>query len=244
MPKYRPYKYNVKTGVMTYKRKRNRKARIPRGMSLVPTSQKPGYKGHPFGEKFYTKLRYNEAHRFAAQGNLNFATSYKYRLNGIYDPNFTGIGHQPMGYDELSSIYKKATVVGARITVAFITDSTEPCVCGIRVIEGTEAAIVDKKKAIENGDSKWRYMNTNDGGRNIQKFSKRVNVKKHFGLANIVGNDDFTLGINQNPATDVQLLAELWVAPVDPAQAHGAVLADITIEYAVVFTEPKDLALS
>lgn len=224
--------------------RKRRKRRVPRGMSLIPTSQKPGYKGHPFGEKYYTKLRYNEAHKFAAQSNLNFASSYKYRLNGLFDPNFTGLGHQPMGYDELSSIYKKATVVGARITVAFITDSTEPCVCGIRVIEGTEAAIVDKKKAIENGDSMWRYMNTAEGGKNIQKFSRRVNVKKHFGLANIVGNDDYTLATNANPATENTLLGELWVAPIDPAAAHGVVLADITIEYAVVFTEPKDLALS
>lgn len=240
----RPPSYSKRRQSRKRRRKRAKMRSIPRGMSLVPTSQKPGYKGHPFGEKFYTKLRYNEAHKFAAQSNLNFATSYKYRLNGLFDPNFTGLGHQPMGYDELTTIYKKATVVGAKITVAFITDSTEPCVCGIRCVEGTEAAIADKKKAIENGDSRWRYMNTAEGGRNVQKFSRTVNIKKHFGLANIVGNDDFTLATNANPDATNTLFAELWVAPIDPAAAHGIVLADTTIEYAVVFTEPKDLALS
>ena len=137
--------------------------RIPRGLSLIRTSQKPGYKGHPFGKQFYTTLRYNEAHTFSAGGAANFASSYKFNLNSLYDPNESGLGHQPMGFDELMSIYEKYTVVGAKITVCFLGDTTVPSVVGLRLIDGNTAATADKKKAIENGDSRWSYMSTANG---------------------------------------------------------------------------------
>lgn len=228
-------------------RRRPRKRRrmtVPRGMSLVRSNQKPGFKGHPFGKQFYTKLRYNEAHTFSASGTANFASSYKMNLNSLYDPNETGAGHQPMGFDELMNIYEKYTVVGAKITVCYIGDTTVPSVCGLRLVDGNESSIVDKKKAIENGDSSWSYMTTANGGNNRLILKKNVNIKKFFGLASLVGNENYTKTASAEPQPDDTCVAELWVAPIAAADSHGRTLVDITIEYACVFTEPKDLGLS
>lgn len=224
--------------------RRPRKARVPRGMAMVPVTQKPGYKGHPFGQKFYTKLRYNESHTFGASSTPNFASSYKIRMNGLNDPNFTGVGHQPLGYDELMTIYEKATVVAAKITVAYVGDTTVPSVVGVRLADGNESTIADKKKAIENGDSKWSYMTTANGGNNRIILSKTVNIKKFFNVASIVGNEKFTLSATENPNTDDTCIAEIWVAPISSADQHGRTLIDYTVEYTAVFTEPKDIALS
>lgn len=218
--------------------------RVPRGMSLIPVQQKPGYKGHPFGKKFYTKLRYNEAHTFAANSTANFASSYRFRLNDLHDPNRTGVGHSAMGYDELMSIYEKSTVVAAKITVTFIPDSTVPSVVGLRLIDGNETATVDKKKAIENGDSSWTYLTTANGGNNRVRLTKNVNVKNFFGKKSIVGDPQFTLAENSSPTDDNSLIGELWVAPISAADTHGRMLVDVTIEYTAVFTEPKDLVIS
>ena len=194
-------KYSSRAAVKRRRRKRRQMARIPRGMSLVPTTQKPGFKGHPFGKKFYTKLKYNEAHVIAAQTTNNFATSYKMRLNSIYDPNLTGAGHKPRGADELFSIYEKYTVVGAKITVCYITNNSTPQVVGLRLVDGNESSIVDKKVAIENGDSSWKYMARFDSNSKAV-LSRSVNVKKFFNQNTIVGTDKFTLDANENPALD------------------------------------------
>lgn len=221
-----------------------RSLRVPRGMSLVPAQQRPGYKGHPFGKKFYTKLRYNEAHTFGASSTVNFASNYKYCLNSLYDPNVSGAGHSPMGFTNLMSIYEKYTVVGAKITVCFIGDTTVPSVCGMRLCDGNEAAVADKKKAIENGDSSWKYMTTANGGNNKVILTKNVNCKNFFSQKAIVGDDKYTLASNQTPTDDDKIIAEIWVAPVSAADQHGRTLIDVTIEYSAVFTEPKELALS
>ena len=224
-------------------RKRRRTTRVPRGMALIPTTQKPGFKGHPFGKKFYTKLKYNEAHVIAASSTNNFATSYKMRLNSLYDPNLTGIGHQPRGFDQLMTIYEKYTVVAAKMTVCYITNNSTPQVVGLRLVDGNETAISDKKVALENGDSSWKYMARFDSNSKVI-LSRRVNVKKFFNQNTIVGTDKFTLDANENPALDDAVVGELWVAPIDPNTAHGQVLVDINIEYTCVFTEPKDLPQS
>lgn len=242
MPRKPGYTINVKTGKRTYRRRRAR--RIPRGMSLVPAQQRPGYKGHPFGKKFYTKLRYNEAHTFGASSTVNFASNYKYCLNSLYDPNISGVGHSAMGFSNLMSVYEKYTVVGAKITVCFIGDTTVPSVCGLRLVDGNESAVADKKKAIENGDSSWKYMTTANGGNNRVILTKNVNVKKFFGQKNIVGDEKFTKASTQVPADDDKIIAEIWVAPISAADQHGRTLVDVTIEYTAVFTEPKELALS
>lgn len=223
--------------------RRRRAARIPRGMSLVPTTQKPGYKGHPFGKKFYTKLRYSESHTIAASSTANFASHYKMRLNSLYDPNYTGAGHQPRGFDQLMAIYEKYTVVGAKITVCYITTSTNPSVVGLRTVDGNETAIADKKVAMENGDSSWKYISRFDQD-NKAIISRTVNVKKFFNQSTIVGDDKFTLAANQNPSDDDAIIGEMWVAPIKATAQHGETLLDINIEYSCVFTEPKDLPSS
>lgn len=45
------------------------------------------------------------------------AAPYTFRLNSIFDPDYTSTGHQPRGYDQYASIFSKYCVVGAEVTV-------------------------------------------------------------------------------------------------------------------------------
>lgn len=230
-----------KREAMARRARRKAKSRARRARRSVAPSQKPGFKGHPFGRKMYTKLKYNEAVTIAASGTAGFATGYKYRLNSLFDPNFTGTGHQPRGYDELMAIFEKYTVVNAKITATFIQDTTVPSVCGIRITDGVTSALTDKKTAIENGNCRWKYMGSANGGSARTTVSWNVNMKKHKNLLSIVGNDDYTLKDGFNPSAEDQVLGEIFVAPVSASDQHGRILVDVTIDYAGVFTEPQVL---
>lgn len=222
-------------------RKRRRKAGRYKGL---PYKQRPGASGHPLGKQFYTTLRYNESHSFATASTAGFATSYRFNLNSLYDPNETGLGHQPRGYDQLMALYNKYCVVAAKISVTIVPDSTIPSCVGIKLLDGAQAPQTDRKAYIENGDSTWKYMTTANGGNNRVTLVKNVNIKKFHGLKSIVGEDDFTFTSTQEPNNDNMVCADIWVAPLSSADTHGRMIADVLIEYKVVFLEPKELPIS
>ncbi len=65
-------------------------------------------------------------------------TIHRYAMNGLFDPDLTSTGHQPMGFDQLAEIYKGYRVISAKITAHFVrTDSlgTHPCIVGIASVE-------------------------------------------------------------------------------------------------------------
>lgn len=44
-------------------------------------------------------------------------------LNGLYDPDSTGAGHQPLGFDQMLAFFKHYCVVGCKVTATFIDTS-------------------------------------------------------------------------------------------------------------------------
>lgn len=44
-------------------------------------------------------------------------TGARYRLSSLFDPEFTGVGHQPRGFDELAAIYDKYRVMGTALRI-------------------------------------------------------------------------------------------------------------------------------
>ena len=51
------------------------------------------------------------------------ATAYVYSANGLYDPDITGAGHQPMSFDQLIGMYEHYTVQSGKITVNFVNEN-------------------------------------------------------------------------------------------------------------------------
>jgi len=49
------------------------------------------------------------------------ATSYVFRGNGPFDPDLTGTGSQPAGYDQWSAFYYQQRTLGSRIKVRMIS---------------------------------------------------------------------------------------------------------------------------
>lgn len=74
---------------------------------------------------YVTKLKYVET----IVGNTvspATADTYQFRLNSIFDPNFSGTGHQPMGHDQLIELYNKYHVYGVNVKHTVINYATNP----------------------------------------------------------------------------------------------------------------------
>lgn len=55
--------------------------------------------------------------------------------NSIYDPDATGVGGQPTGFDQWFAFYQHVVVLGCKITVEFVNNASDPvsmCIYPIR----------------------------------------------------------------------------------------------------------------
>lgn len=71
------------------------------------------YAGNGFPRVFRTKLVYCGRHTAPAA----VSDEQLYRGNSLFDPDFTGGGHQPMYFDQLTAVYKKYLVRASKIEV-------------------------------------------------------------------------------------------------------------------------------
>jgi len=62
----------------------------------------------------HCRLRYVESFEFNPTAGV-MATQV-YRANSAYDPDYTGGGHQPLGFDQYATLYAHYTVLSSHIT--------------------------------------------------------------------------------------------------------------------------------
>ena len=74
-------------------------------------------KGLGFSDGQIVKMRYVE--EFELNPGLGSVASYVFRANGLYDPNYTGAGHQPYGFDQWMTYYNQFTVLGSKMKAIF-----------------------------------------------------------------------------------------------------------------------------
>jgi len=105
-----------------------------RSSRVVPYSKSiriPGIRRPDFGfpDRMITKLRYVDNLELTA--NAGVVAANVFRLNSCFDPDLSGVGHQPMYYDQFagavgSGPYSRYRVVSAKINVTLSLNSPPP----------------------------------------------------------------------------------------------------------------------
>lgn len=70
----------------------------------------------------YAKLKYNTVITLdpGNAGTASSIASYSFSANGLYDPDISGTGHQPLYFDNLSALYSKYVVQYSKIRATFM----------------------------------------------------------------------------------------------------------------------------
>lgn len=196
----------------------------------------------PFGVRKTVPLRYNELNVALDPGAV---TDYAvvFAANGLWDPNISGIGHQPIGFDQLMAMWFKYTVVSAKITVVFHnTDTINAGIVGI-AIRDQPATETNMNSYIENGA---RYknvgsLNSNAGHGTVTHF---VNIRKFKGIGkgtSIITNDNLAGDETSNPLDLVFFHIFYGSYSGDDAEI---LRCDVTIDFLVIFHDPHPLVES
>lgn len=205
--------------------------------------------------KFYNNLfpaRQVRTLKYGSVISLNVSTGlgagHVYTANGLFDPDITGTGHQPMGYDQMMSLYHHYTVTTARIKATMVhlgSAGGTPALCGIVVSSDTAINTMDTaEEFLEHPQrSNYKLSGSVTGEPATNQMNLQLDVAKFFGKtkSSMVNADLYRGAIGLNPAEQVYF--HIMANSVSSADA-GIVSFIVTIEYDVVFTEPKTLVQS
>lgn len=178
---------------------------------------------------------------------------YLYRANDMYDPDSSGTGHQPLGFDQYMAFYNHFTVVGSKIKVTPVNDSQSTSNntitgggWGIALLStaGEVTSYSSATQLIEGKQmrSGWRqgaqsaYSNLADQKPLHYNFS----MKREFGKFDI--NDAQFKGTTSGSPTELSFYG-VWYSGWG-ANTPAIVRFIVEISYIAILTEPKFIAQS
>jgi hypothetical protein len=178
-------------------------------------------------------------HSYADQLTLTSTTgslqTYQFSCNGMYDPDITSTGHQPLYFDQLTAIYDHYTVFEARIVVEIVTNQVARAVL---YIDDDTSTAPNMGTASEQPSATAKLIPATTVKPIV--FTKRWNAKEFFG-GNIYDNDDLQGSASANPVE--QSYFTLLLKPADPVGDCTYQLR-VMIHYLAVWDELKTMAQS
>lgn len=224
---------------MPYKRYKKRKYKKRKYNKRSMFAKSPS---SPLGKKFIFKTKYMDTSISINPGAGGTVASHVIGANCLYDPDITGVGHQPLGFDEMMAMYDHYTVIGSRIRCWFAnTDTTQNQLIGIYVSDSSSPA-ADPRVIIENGMGKYNYLQEHEAGaRHTKQITLGHSVKKFNSVSNVLDRADLQGTATSNPSEKSYF--HIWAASTN-ATDPGAVRLCYEIEYTAILTEPKHLQLS
>lgn len=199
-----------------------------------------------FPARFKKTLRYCDIGYTLVSGALGLGGNYFFSANGLFDPDFTGAGHQPMGWDQMMLMYEQATCVSSKITVNAINASAANVYASFGLyLSPDTTSITSVPRLMENGYLKYKHLSPITTQASLGRLSLNCDVSAYFGLQkskrSLVGDVELYTTAAANPTEQVYFV----VLAFDPT-AVNAVTVDfnVNIEYEVIFWEPRKLTQS
>jgi len=197
MPLYRrraPRRTNpVRRKTTRYRRPYVRKN--PTGTSRKPYSKVMRL---PVADKVYTRLRYSDGISFTCT-LADTIYPYTYQTS-IYDPDLSGVGHQPMWRDMYAAQFNRYRVNG--IAYKIYVKNTNAVNMAIFLVQHSSVTTTDTNinTALERNATKRVYLDSPSNKSNIIKGY--LNVAKVFGLSRqaFTADDQYDALVTANPA--------------------------------------------
>jgi len=198
-----------------------------------------------FPQAKYVRLRYVE--HVTMDPGADLLVRYSFRANSLYDPNHTGVGHQPAGFDEWMERYNHYTVLGSKMTAQFINPGEThltPGYAGIILTanETDASSFTSIDNLLESRlSTKFRPAGLVLGNTNSTTILKSMfSAKKffHISKATMVGNTAYSGTSGSDPTEGAYFsLCYASINGNNPEQ----ITVRVSIDYYAVFTEPKIL---
>lgn len=156
----------------------------------------------PFARSYRVRIPYShETGHITSLGTAS--TGQAYRLNSLFDPDWTGTGHQPMQFDQLAGLYNKYMVYACKVDVEVSNPTTD----GMYVGYNCYSAGSNQGSGYTLGDlaelRNCKMYPLNNSGSQVRRFSVYVPIHNLLGIPKLVYNtdrDNYAADVTTNPA--------------------------------------------
>lgn len=220
-----------------YRRRYRKKNRAPNGFQAIAKV------GKFIPPTMMVKLRYVEQITMDA-GIGGIPANYYFRLNSLYDPNYSGTGHQFYGFDQIVALgYQKYFVLGAKINVKSIMPNPSQIestkhnqnIVSSTIKSSPTTTMTSTQEILENGESRYHFTNQTY----MKSHNNYFSSKKFFGVKDVKDNENLGAYVADNP-TDIAY-ARVSVQPVEQGLDSFAVNLLITIDALCYFHDRKTI---
>lgn len=225
-----PYKkrYRSKSRRRTRKFRRKKRNYVPRI-------------NRPMSNTLICKLRYADQIELNPTGSGG-GVQYAFRANSVFDPDYTGVGHQCLGYDQITPFFQHYVVLGAKITAKFMTTDNvvynEFVTCSL---VDTLPSLSTISTYIENKRGTYGVIGAANGGKPVVTLTAKYSAKKFFHVKDPAGDSRLVASTANNPTEDALFMVGAQAMGTgDPSTMNIM----IVIDYIVKFLEPRVLAQS
>jgi len=124
------------------------------------------------------KTQFVYVQRFTLASLSGITTRQIFRANSLFDPDQTGTGNQPNGYDQLCStvLYNKYGVLGSTCDITFLTTNT-PWKCVVVPLPSTTTIHNDFENCVTMPRAKKTFVGAVTGGNNIKTITSYASTK-------------------------------------------------------------------
>lgn len=235
---------NMKNQLRNRKIRSNKKTtRNQASISNQITNQSSSYntlkfnpRAYPLPTAFRTTLVYYEQVNFTA---VTTPQTYIFRGNSPFDPNQTGTGSQPVGYDNLATFYEEYCCIGSRIRVDIFNTTVSAIQLAVCPTASSSSPSSYNEVVLFGGNHKQVNVDgTSRGGSSIGKIEKDQVTTRYFQQPI---DRDFRSLFTTNPARQWY-----WCLAFQTADQVTTISVNLQIQiwYDVELSSPKIVALS
>lgn len=194
-----------------------------------------------FGRSKVAKMRYHDI--ISLNPGVGTTSLHLFRANSVFDPDETGVGHQPAGFDQWAARYTHYTVLGAKITVRPVNSQNISLVTGgwygvILTSDAASLAGFTPNTIIENGNGKWNTAGDFENSSKMRGLRSYYSARKHFSR----DPRSFDLGsasVLANPTNMAHWI--IWYGTMGGLDDPSPMNVAVTIDYIVRFWERQTI---
>lgn len=166
-------------------------------------------------------------------------TSYVFRANSVYDPDLTGVGHQPSYYDQCAALYDHYHVKESHLKATFFNNiaAANYAVVVAAKVDDDGTISTDMTSLLEDDDVVYQVLR-------LSATEETKSLTIDFNSDSFFGKEvsDETAPFGQNPEEVAYF--NLAVGAADQSSDPATVSAVVVIDYIVECSERKDLIAS